>query len=288
MKGEIVSVQTKDGVGLDGLLVRPEGPSRLPVDIVIMHHGVGGRFYHSRVFDPQIGHLAEEGCAALCVNSRGHDVVYSNSDGRLLGAAYEVVDDCRYDWDAWISYAAGLGYQRIGLWGHSLGAVKTIYYMAVAGHSRVPCAIASSPPRQNYETYLAQPPAERELYLKDYEPAKKAMDEGDPERLITTAYRRSMPFTARTFVDKYGPGARYDIVKHLPNVKIPLLVTLGGLEPIPENPGRVSHYETPDLMARLTKERQNLSYAEIPGADHPYTGKAKELWDAVRGWYKGL
>jgi len=56
----------------------------------------------------------------------------------------------------------------------------------------------------------------------------------------------------------------------------------------PENPGRVSHYETPDLMARLTKERQNLSYAEIPGADHPYTGKAKELWDAVRGWYKGL
>ena len=108
------------------------------------------------------------------------------------------------DWDAWITYGTSLGYGRIGLWGHSLGAVKTIYYLAATRDDRVVAAVDSSPPRQSYETYLAQPPEERAMYVRDYEAAKQAVDEGDSERLITTEYRRRTVFTARTSPTSMG------------------------------------------------------------------------------------
>ena len=71
--------------------------------------------------DEATDRLVEGGCSVLRVNNRGHDPISMaayNSAGRSpLGAAYEMVDDCRQDWDAWIGFAvAGLREHR------SLGA----------------------------------------------------------------------------------------------------------------------------------------------------------------------
>jgi pimeloyl-ACP methyl ester carboxylesterase len=284
-------VQTSDGVGLDGLLVKPAtgGQSRLPLDVVIMHHGVAGRFYRHRVFDPIMEQIAAQGCAALCVNNRGHDTVFTTEvqgKTRMLGAAYEIVDDCRYDWDAWIGFAAAQGYRRIGLWGHSLGAVKSIYYLAVQPDPRVVCAIASSPPRQNYENYLAQPDDERALFQQELAAAEGAVEEGDPARLIQTTYRRRTIFAARTFIDKYGPASRYDIFQLIPKVQVPLFLTWGGLEPLPSNTSHVSFHELPAAAARFAAAHSNVGFAEIEGADHGYTGRTAQLWAAALNWYR--
>ena len=293
MNGELVRVQAADGVPLDGVLIRPETPgaSNLPIDLVIMHHGVGGHFYNHRVFDPVSKHVVSQGCAVLCVNSRGHDAVYAvqvGGEARLLGAAYETVDDCKLDWDAWITFGASLGYRRIGLWGHSLGAVKTIYYLALTPDDRVVAAAASSPPRQSYQNYLAQPAEERAMYEKEYEAAKQAIDDGDPERLIETEYRRRTLFTARTFIDKYGPESRYDVFPLVPKVQVPLFITWGGLEPLPDNTSHVAFYQWPDEAPRLAEANPHFSYAEVPGADHGYTGRADQLWEAVHSWLQEL
>jgi pimeloyl-ACP methyl ester carboxylesterase len=293
MNGELVSVWAADGVPLDGVLVRPETSkeSNLPIDLVIMHHGVGDHFYNHRVFDPVATHVVSEGCAVLCVNNRGHDTVYAvqvGGEARLLGAAYETVDDCRLDWDAWITFGASLGYGRIGLWGHSLGAVKTIYYLAATRDDRVVAAVANSPPRQSYQTYPAQPPEERAMFVREYEAAKQAVDEGDPERLITTEYRRRTVFAARTFTDKYGPESRYDVFPLVPKVEVPLFITWGGLEPLLDNTTHVAFYQWPDEAPRLAEGNPHFSYAEVPGADHFYTGVADRLWGDVHGWFKQL
>jgi dienelactone hydrolase len=63
--------------------------------------------------------------------------------------------ECTYDWQAWIDFARAAGYQRIGLWGHSLGATKSIYYMATQHDPRVTCVVAGSPPRFSYEAFVA-------------------------------------------------------------------------------------------------------------------------------------
>lgn len=166
--------------------------------------------------------------------------------------------------------------------------MKAIYYLSAYPDLRVVCAVASSPPRQDYETYMGRSEAERAQYLGDYGPAKKAMEEGDPERLITTAYRRRTVFAAQTFVDKYGPGSRYDIFKHLPKASAPVLVTWGSTEPLPSNPGSVSFFQLPDEAKRLEAQHKHLSFAEVAGADHFYTGKTDQLWDVAQKWYEGL
>jgi len=215
--------------------------------------------------------------------------VQVGEETRLLGAAYEIVDECRHDWAAWITFGASLGYRKIGLWGHSLGAVKTTYYLAHQPDPRVVCAVASSPPRQAYENYLAQPAAETALYEKEYQAAQQALDEGQPERLIETEYRRRTLFTARTFIDKYGPESRYDVFRLIPRVKTPLFVTWGGLEPLPENTGgHVSFYQWPEEAPRLARENPHVAYVEVPGADHGYTGKTDQLWEAVHAWLDKL
>jgi len=293
MNGEIVSVETDDGVGLDGILMKPTGggTNSLPVDCMIMHHGVAGKFYHHGVFDSMSDHLVANGCAAISANNRGHHTVYAaqvRGESRLLGAAYEIVDDSRYDLAAWIDFAVALGYRRIGLWGHSLGAVKTIYYLATQSDDRIVCAVASSPPRQCFENYLAQPPEERALFDGEYAAAKQAIDEGEPERLIATTYRRRTLFTAQTYVDKYGPASRYDIFKHLPAVETPLLVTWGGLEPLPSNEGNVSFHELPGAAPKLAQEHANLRFAEIAGGNHYYSGKTDDLWGVAHTWLSDI
>jgi pimeloyl-ACP methyl ester carboxylesterase len=284
MNVELVRTVAADGVRLAGMLRQPAvgGASRLPVDVVIMHHGVGGNFYNEYFQDQMADALLERGCAVLRVNNRGHDLAYNSPAGRL-GAAFEVVNDCRHDWTAWIDLAEARGYQRIGLWGHSLGAVKTIYFLATQGDPRVARAIASSPPRFSYSAYLARP--DRAAFLADYERARQMLDQGAPNDLLAVDIPTSVVLAARTYVDKYGPEERYDILKHLPNVAVPLLVTIGGEEGArPDSADRFPFGGLADQVVALAGRVPTLTFALIPGADHFYTGQTEALWAAVERW----
>ncbi len=284
MQVELVSVQTSDDVRLDGALRRTGGasPSRLGLDLVIFFHGVGGNFY-GRSFIEAIGdELITQGCAFLRVNSRGHDLAFNSPRGRL-GAAFEVVDDCRYDIKAWLDFAEGAGYRRVALWGHSLGAVKTILYLATEDDARVPCAIASSPPRFSYEAYMAMEGAER--FEADYERAKALIEKGEPDTVFPVSIPTSVLLAARTHIDKYGPSDRYDILTHLPNVKVPILVTIGGEEGLgPQSSDWFPFGGLAEKVAALTSTTSNLSFDLVEGANHAYAGKVGELWEISKRW----
>src|SRR5947208_281114 len=130
MSCELVSVQTADGVGLHGTLRRPATGFGAPAafDCVVLHHGASANFYGaSPLFDRLERGLVAAGSAVLRVNNRGHDIVFNGSRG-LLGSAYEIVDDCRHDLRAWTDFGENSGFRRIAHWGHSLGALKSIYY----------------------------------------------------------------------------------------------------------------------------------------------------------------
>src|SRR5215210_7302771 len=102
MAVEIVSVETEDGLRLDGSL-RQSDASRsksLNFDAAILIHGLSGNFYAPSFFSRLEVELASRGCTALRVNTRGHDLMYNSPRGRF-GAAYEILDDCRKDLRAW-------------------------------------------------------------------------------------------------------------------------------------------------------------------------------------------
>jgi pimeloyl-ACP methyl ester carboxylesterase len=234
MNVELVRVVTADGVRLEGTLRVPDSSQtgRLPVDIVIFHHGVAGNFYNPSFFEPMSDGFLDLGCAVLRANNRGHDLAFNSpgSPAGRLGAAFETVDDCRHDWAAWTDFAASRGFGKIGLWGQSLGAVKTIYFLATQGDDRIARAITTSPPRFSYSAYKAR--EDGADLLAYYEQAERLVREGKPDSLFAASLPTTLIATARTYVDKYGPAERYDVLKHLPNVKTPLLLTIGGEEGI--------------------------------------------------------
>jgi pimeloyl-ACP methyl ester carboxylesterase len=282
---DLVSILTPDEVTLDGSLRRPDADieSSLPIDCIIMHHGVGSNFYKPHFHDPMAEKFLARGCAVMRVNNRGHDLAYNHLPQGRLGAAFETIDDCRIDWKCWIDYAESQGFERIGLWGHSLGAVKTIYFMATENDQRIQRVIASSPPRFSHSAYLAR--NDGVIFGDQLALAQKLKDAGEMDTVFAITVPTGALMTTRTFFDKYGPEERYDIMKHLPGTSAPLLVLFGGLEGnVPENFDRFGFGGLADKVTQFAAGADNATCGVIEGGDHFYNGVTDELWAAVDGW----
>lgn len=284
---ELVQTKTRDGIRLDGALsaADPDAPSILGLDIVIMFHGVGGNFYGDDMFGGFAERLAANGVTALRVNNRGHDPVSwaSTDDGpKRIGAAYEMMDDCLHDWSAWVDFAESRGFERIGIWGHSLGAVKTIYYMANEPDARVRSAIAASPPRLSHSAFLADPTGS--TFAEHFAEAQAHVDADNPRTLVDASLPVPFLGAAQTYLDKYGPDERVNILTHLPEVQVPLLVILGTQEAETMVP---MHGLTTELL-RFGGDIADMTFASIPGADHFYTGQRDTVWDVVSHWMAAI
>ena len=287
MNVDLVNIQTEDGLRLDGSLRKPAraGNSDLGVDLVILLHGVGGNFYGGGLFEEMSNSIADAGCAVLQVNNRGHDPISRGpGDGQRFGAAYEIVDDCRYDWDAWTSFAHDAGYRNIALWGHSLGAVKSIYYMATENDPRIKMMIASSPPRFSYTGYQVMD--DWDNYKQQLDEANQHVADGHPEALMEVLYPSANLLTAKVFLDKYGPEEKYDVVMLLPNVKVPVLVTVGSLEGVQKGQlnSLMGFAGLASEIEKLSAELDHLNFAAIPNGDHFYTGQRDYAWKVSGGF----
>ncbi len=134
---ELVQVRTADGVRLDGALSIPKhfDPQRkTSVDALLAVHGTGSNFYGSGLFEGLLPKLLANGLAVVRVNTRGHDVISNAATlqgSRRMGSSLERVEDCSHDLVAWAEFLVLRGHSAIGLVGHSLGAIKSIYTMTL-------------------------------------------------------------------------------------------------------------------------------------------------------------
>jgi alpha-beta hydrolase superfamily lysophospholipase len=200
---DLVQTTTRDGVRLDGILQTPSGPPQLPLDAMCLVHGTGGNFYNSTLFDSVAARLLELGCAVLRINTRGHDLISSavTAKGtRRLGAAYEIVDECRHDLAAWIDWLRQRTGPRVGLVGHSLGAVKCLYALAHEPQLPVVCIAAVSPPRLAYSWFCTSP--EGPQFLETYTRAEQCVLEGRPMTLLEVKLPLPFVITAAGYVEK--------------------------------------------------------------------------------------
>jgi pimeloyl-ACP methyl ester carboxylesterase len=137
---ELVFVESEDGLSLTGAVIRPQHDLSNPVAVVWIH-GNTGKFCDYPYI--AVGRaIAEQGYVFITGNTRGHDI--STTLWRMPadepvagGSAWEIYEEAPYDIGAWISYAAGLGIEKVILVGHSLGAAKVIYYQALRQDPRI-------------------------------------------------------------------------------------------------------------------------------------------------------
>ncbi len=282
---DLVQTTTRDGVRLDGAF-RPAPSGAAPAvaaDAFCLVHGTGGNFYSSTLLEGVAERLLALGCGVLSVNTRGHDLMSNASTargGRRLGAAYETVDDCRHDLAAWLDWLRQRAGPRVGLLGHSLGAVKCLYALAQDPRLGAVCCAALSPPRLSYSWFCSGP--EREVFLEAYARAEQEVQAGQPATLLDVKLPLPFVVTAAGYVEKYGQDEHYNYLNFVAGLPCPVLVTLGGVEV--ENTMAVRG--APEVLRELAGRYPRLRVATIAGADHFYTGVRDEFLAQLEAWLR--
>ena len=197
--------------------------------------------------------------------------------GRRLGAAYEAVDDCRHDLAAWVDWLKPRA-SRIGLVGHSLGAVKGIYALAAPPPPAVAALIAISPPRLSYSWFCESPQASE--FLAEYRRAESLMQQGQPAALLEVKLPLPFAITAAGYVEKYGPDERYNYLKFIASVPCPTLLTLGTIEAA----NNMAFNGAFEALHERAGKLPRVSATLIEGADHFYTGVRADLIGRIEKW----
>jgi pimeloyl-ACP methyl ester carboxylesterase len=282
---DLVKITTRDGLRLDGMFQSPAqpAPSSVRVDGWCFLHGTGGNFYSSLLFDHLAERLLELGCAVLRVNTRGHDGISTAATaerGLRQGAAYEVVDHCRHDVAAWMDWLRQRFGSRIGLLGHSSGAVKSLYAAAHQPELAPACLIALSPPRLSYAAFCSS--AQADEFLETYARAERLVASGQPTALMDVKVPMPFVITAASYLEKYGADERYDFLRFVSRAKCPTLITYGSIEV----ESHIAFRGVPEAVNALQERCPQLRVELVPGADHFYSGCREEVARRVEAWLK--
>ena len=281
---DLVRTTTADSLRLDGaFLAGHDLPSvASTVDALLCLPGVGGNFYASSLLERILPPVLELGVSVLWANTRGHDGLSMASTGtgpRKQGAAYEIVDECRYDVRAWVDFLVERGCRRVGIFGHSLGAIKAVYSQAHDPHDAVECVIAASPPRLSCAAF--QQSEQSSLFREALASAEQSVAAGAPDDLISVRFPFPLLIRAGGYIDKYGPAERYNILRFANRVPSRLLFTYGERE---LDEGGIAFAGLPDAIGSLSPGPGQIDVSVIAGADHFYAGVQEQLAEAVATW----
>ncbi len=260
---------TADGLFLDGSLGGADSSGTDTVFLLV--HGTMSNFYAPGPLERFATQADQAGFASLRINTRGHDGMCSLSgpggSGRG-GATSEIVSDCSLDIAAWIEFLIDLDCSRIILVGHSMGGVKSVFSQVDAPYAEVAGIVCLSPPRFSHEHWINHPNADD--FRESFDRAVHLVREGRSDELMPCRQPLPMLVTAGAFLEKYGPHDRYDIVRLLPHLNCPVLVTIGSstIESSPafdSVPGEVRKLaDQDDAVTLLVIDGEDMSYSRDP------------------------
>jgi pimeloyl-ACP methyl ester carboxylesterase len=284
---DLVQVTASDGVRLHGALELPpaDAPSAGPVDAWLCIHGTGSNFYSASTLAGVAPKLLAAGAAVLRGNTRGHDIVCTgpSAQGRgFQGAAFERIAEAPVDLAAWLQFLRERGFERVGLLGHSLGAIKAVLTLAAADAPEVAALVAVSPPRLSY-AYFCQTPR-GEGFKQTFAAAEQLVAEGRGDELMLVKFPLAYYVSAAGYVDRYGPEERYNVLRHLERVRVPSLVTYGSSEV----QGDFAFRGMPEAVEAAATSANSLQVAVIAGADHIYTACHDSLAGRILSWTRRL
>ncbi len=285
MKTRFVRVTTKDKLILQGLLYEPEQKTQ---EVVIHIHGMGGNFYENRFLDSMAEDFTNNGWAFLIVNTRGHDMMADfpvegeKERYKRIGNAWERFSDCVLDIKAWVNFINTEGFKNIVLQGHSLGAVKVVYYLVKTEDKRIKRLLLASPPdmvklSQKWEHHSEMLTLAQKM-IKD-----KKGKEILPKQLDNWYY-----LSAATYVDFSLPENPINIFNiHEPNassllgkVDVPVLAFIGTKDYCTVVPAKKGL----EILKKKAVNCPKFDTLFIEGATHSYFGHEKEVARLVSNW----
>ncbi|MCA9385266.1 alpha/beta hydrolase [Candidatus Dojkabacteria bacterium] len=301
MKTSLIEFTTTDDLTLPGLLYEPPKNTK---KIIIWLHGCGSTsIFYSVERMNTLAHVFENNdIAFLAFNNRGAHIAKSlyrhkgsfDEERIMMGTAYEKINDSLHDIEGAIAYAQSIGYEEIYLAGHSSGANKICTYNTLVSNSPVLgyILVGSGDDVGIYYSILGK---------KGFESARKKaktqIESGNGEKLVPK-YMYDGIYTYQGFYDITDPDGHYNtfpFTEYFENLNLsktqplfndfkkitkPTLVLYGSLEEWV--------YKSPEdaiaVMKKFSNNAKNFSYEIVNDADHGFSGKSKELGNALVSW----
>lgn len=286
MQGELVSTTTADYLRLHGLFCASDKRPMISaamgsLDSAVLIHGLGGNFYSSRLLLHFAETLINLGVSVVLINTRGHEMINSLTWGgrsQSVGAAFENVDHCRFDLNAWVDFLIERGYDNVLLFGHSLGAIKSLYAQAYAPHPKVKTIVGLSATRLSYSQLIDR--ANGDLFRQTIERCEKLIADNRENDPIHVPFPFPTWMTPQCYLDKYGPAEKFNWMRFIDKVTIPTLLMFGAKELSDDS----AFAGVSEELEQLKLGWNSLTIETIADADHFYTSKFAEADDVIMRW----
>lgn len=301
----LLYIWTKDNLRLPGVHYLPQTGSINTCLLFI--HGMSGNILEN-YFAHVLGNiLANNGMGMIYGHNRGYNhindilkkktgIISKRNDTESIytteryGAIYERFNDCILDIDAWLEECRKLGYKKIILLGHSLGANKVIHYFSQKQPKDVEGVILASPPDMVglFEKSEYQP-----NHQKLQEEARKNIKEGNPRKIVSEMIWDWYNLSSQTYLDlseQEGPADNLPILRNpkkfeeLATINVPILGIMGEYDDIVIR----SLKKDLELIASKTVNSPVFTKKFIKGANHVYDTKEEDFAEVILEWVKSL
>lgn len=285
MKTTFIRATTDDKLILQGLLCEPKKNTN---KIILHIHGMAGNFYENRFLDSMAKTFTDNGWAFLSPNTRGHDYI---ADFPLAGAKekYERVgnfrekfEECIYDIKSWMDCVESKGYKDVVLQGHSLGAVKVVYYLGKTNDKRVNKLVLASPPDM---VGLAEAESNHKELLTL---SKKMIKNGKGNEILPKLLWNWYYLSAKTYTDFCQRDNPIDVFNTynkekfsiISKITVPTLAFFGSKDDAVIMPVK----EALGVIKNKAKNCPQFDTRIIDGAPHSYFKHEDEMAEQIINW----
>ncbi len=288
-------IWTEDGLELMGFHYDPGNRDVC----VLLTHGMAGNFIENDFASILGEELSNNGIGFIYAHNRGYSLINDistnekKSDGsakiKRIGVVYERFEESVFDLDAWYQEVKKLGYKKIIISGHSLGANKVIHYNFKKQPEFDGLILLSPPDMVGNAKEAGKSKVYKELLLE----AQKNIIEGNPRKLLSKELWDWYPISSQTFLDigtDFGPADNLPLMRnseHFPeleSIKAPILAIMGEFDDIAIKTLK----EDMDLIAEKSIRTISFTKKFIPGANHGYEGQENILAKEIISWVNNL
>jgi len=269
---DLVSLPTEDGHRWDGLMYLPRGgdPERRRVAVLVVHGSVGNYLAGAPRW-VSFG-LARAGFSVFSINTRMANF------GAFFGSG--LLHLTPLDLDPALALLRRRGFERVVLFGYSMGATIVTHYQALRPDPSVAGLVTLAHPlslpeslRRRWSRFGARPSYE-EFVARAREIVRRDRDADDivvvrRAKGPTDAPRDAEIWTYRTWWSCRGPEAPHAVsAERIREVRVPVAMVQAGVdELIRQGEG--------DELARIAREAgcPRADVAVVAGADHVFAGR---------------
>ena len=286
LKGELVRIETKDKLELQGILYEPETKTG---KVLIHIHAWVGNFYENLFLDYIAKEAVSNGFAFLSFNNRGAgfvtDFIKKEKNKRAYfrcGGSTTKFEDSVLDISAGIDFVMRRGYKNVVLEGHSLGCQKSAFYQYTTHDERVKGLIMLAP--VDDIAYVKRLLGKK--YDEQLELVRKMIKDGKGEEQVPQEMAFCPMLNARKYIDIADPTTIHGKImdysgdlKELKQIKVPVLAIFGSKDDYEKEPKKTLNF-LENALSWNTKLIENT--------DHWFFGKEKETGKSIALWLEKI